>query len=66
MALSGGRVDVEVGVTLTGEARRVVALGKAVEYVTGFKNNLPSADAVVTTARTFETYLEGGGGSGRS
>ncbi|QCQ57501.1 hypothetical protein SEA_SUCHA_56 [Microbacterium phage Sucha] len=59
MALSGGRVDVEVGVTLTGEARRLVALQEAVKYVGTWKNNSPTADSVVGFAKTFESYLEG-------
>ncbi|WZB38605.1 hypothetical protein SEA_JERA_57 [Microbacterium phage Jera] len=66
MALSGGRVDVEVGVTLTGEARRVVALDKAIGWAKSHRNGAPSGDSVVAVAKKFETYLEGGGGRGRS
>ncbi|UAW08800.1 hypothetical protein SEA_SBLACKBERRY_55 [Microbacterium phage SBlackberry] len=66
MALSGGRVDVEVGVTLTEEARRVVALDKAIGWSRSHRNGAPSGDSVVEVAKKFETYLEGGGGRGRS
>ncbi|AYQ99513.1 hypothetical protein SEA_PERMAG_58 [Microbacterium phage PermaG] len=66
MAVNAGVAKVVVDVELTGEARRVVALERAIGWARSHRNGAPSGDSVVAVAKKFEAYLEGGGGSGRS
>ncbi|QLF82740.1 hypothetical protein SEA_CICADA_59 [Microbacterium phage Cicada] len=66
MAVNAGVAKVVVDVELTGEARRVVALERALEWSRSHRNAAPAADVVVEVAKKFEAYLEGGGGRGRS
>lgn len=51
--------NVEVGVTLTDEARRVIALNAAVE-ATRLPGSYPAASTVTAFAGHFEQYLKEG------
>ena len=57
MAIQAGRVEVPVGITLEGQAVKVVALTLAIQVIGEHKGFRAPEDAALSAARAFEQYL---------